>query len=72
MKSVFLCVLISISFVSMVFSDSLFENAQTPFYGVSRRQIQIGDIITINKQKLADINRQLESYVKGGRKLSRK
>lgn len=28
-------------------ADSLYDNAKTPFYGVSRRQIRVGDIITI-------------------------
>ena len=47
MKVLFSCALISLLLFSMPYADSLFENAQTPFYGVSRRQIQIGDIITI-------------------------
>tara|TARA_Y100001970_G_scaffold33236_2_gene41275 strand:- start:7835 stop:8395 length:561 start_codon:yes stop_codon:yes gene_type:complete len=30
-----------------VVADSLFDNAKTPFYGVNRRLIRVGDIITI-------------------------
>ena len=49
MKKVFWLLLISFFWfdLSFTFADSLYDYAKAPFYGVSRRQIQVGDIITI-------------------------
>jgi len=46
-KNIFLLVLISLLWPMEVVADSLFDNAKTPFYGVNRRLIRVGDIITI-------------------------
>lgn len=46
-KRIFLLVLISLISPVDSFADSLFDNAKTPFYGVNRRLISVGDIITI-------------------------
>ncbi|MBH38041.1 hypothetical protein CL658_03310 [bacterium] len=46
-KNIFLLVLISLLFPMEVVADSLFDNAKTPFYGVNRRLIRVGEIITI-------------------------
>ena len=46
-KKIFLLVLISLLFPMEVVADSLFDNAKTPFYGVNRRLIRVGEIITI-------------------------
>ena len=49
MKKVFWYLLISIFLldVGIMFADSLYDYAKAPFYGVSRRRIQVGDIVTI-------------------------
>ena len=46
-KNIFLLVLISLLFPMELVADSLFDNAKTPFYGVNRRLIRVGEIITI-------------------------
>ena len=46
-KNIFLLVLISLLFPMEVVADSLFDNAKTPFYGINRRLIRVGEIITI-------------------------
>ena len=46
-KRIFLLVLISLLSPVDSVADSLFDNAKTPFYGVNRRLISVGDIITI-------------------------
>ena len=47
MIRLFLCALISLLMPLGIQADSLWENTKAPFYGSSRRQIVVGDIITI-------------------------
>ena len=49
MKKTLLCIAISIFGLMPIAieADSLWDYAKPPFYGVSRRQIRVGDIITI-------------------------
>ena len=49
MKKVFWLLLISVFLldVGIIFADSLYDYAKAPFYGVSRKRIQVGDIVTI-------------------------
>lgn len=32
---------------SILYADSIWDNARSPFYGVSRRKIRVGDVITV-------------------------
>lgn len=48
MKKVLLLLLFScVLFSTDYYADSLFNSANTPFYGAQRREIKVGDIITI-------------------------
>ncbi len=49
-RLLFKCCLLTSIFIlssSSIIGDSIWDNAKTPFYGVNRRHIQVGDIITI-------------------------
>mgnify|MGYP001290107643 CR=1 FL=1 len=47
MKPLFYSLVISLFIGTGLYADSLWDNAKSPFYGVTRRQISVGDIITI-------------------------
>ena len=47
MIKAFWFVLFSLIFGISIYADSLYDNARLPLYGVTRRQVQVGDVITI-------------------------
>lgn len=47
MIKAFWFVLFSLLFGISIYADSLYDNARLPLYGVTRRQVQVGDVITI-------------------------
>lgn len=47
MRRTFWCVLISLCLATSITADSLWDYAKGPFYGSSRRQVGVGDIIII-------------------------
>ena len=58
MKTMLLCILISIFAVFPIQADSLFDNAKGPFYGGSRRIVGVGDVITVYVSETASAVQQ--------------